>query len=266
VVWENPVSASRALLALGRQPVALCSNFEDRVPPVALSTDDTVPRDQNQAADQNQTHGNGNQIESGGDRSNQNTIESQSGVEQAQEQDCTQAQAQTKTNSGGSGDGNKYLKSLSLLADTSVKNQGLEEGECAEDVGGTQGKDEEECVVRSRGAEEENLKKEVEGCENSEGPTSPAVQWRLGESHPKAKMLLLRFATELDVKKRGAAVQSEYYMKYGRPPMPPDYLATLIKEKRREKKDDEGRDQEEAVEKKQDLRLAQYRCSDMSQQ
>ncbi|XP_023236863.1 nuclear cap-binding protein subunit 3-like [Centruroides sculpturatus] len=45
----------------------------------------------------------------------------------------------------------------------------------------------------------------------------PPGQWRLGVSHPKAKALLLRFATKDDKKIRGAEKRSLYYKKYGNP-------------------------------------------------
>ena len=51
------------------------------------------------------------------------------------------------------------------------------------------------------------------------------LQWRYGESHPKAKKLLLRYATVLDVKKKGAARESVYYRKHGRPGGVPSYTA-----------------------------------------
>ena len=41
--------------------------------------------------------------------------------------------------------------------------------------------------------------------------------WRLGVPHPRSKQLLLRVATTLDTKNRGAANRSQYYRKYGNP-------------------------------------------------
>lgn len=43
------------------------------------------------------------------------------------------------------------------------------------------------------------------------------LHWRCGQPHPKAERLLLRLATEVDVKERGAAKKSTYYKKYGNP-------------------------------------------------
>lgn len=43
------------------------------------------------------------------------------------------------------------------------------------------------------------------------------LHWRCGQPHPKAKTLLLRLATEVDVKEKGAAKKSTYYKKYGKP-------------------------------------------------
>ncbi len=54
---------------------------------------------------------------------------------------------------------------------------------------------------------------------------SPLLQWRDGESHPKAKRLLLRYATVLDVKERGAARKSTYYRKHGKPGLPSPSLS-----------------------------------------
>ena len=41
--------------------------------------------------------------------------------------------------------------------------------------------------------------------------------WRMGEPHPLSKQLLLRYATDKDVKEKGAAQKSMYYRKYGNP-------------------------------------------------
>ena len=46
---------------------------------------------------------------------------------------------------------------------------------------------------------------------------APVLRWRLGEAHPRASRILLRFATTVDKKQLGAAKDSEYYKKYGNP-------------------------------------------------
>lgn len=45
----------------------------------------------------------------------------------------------------------------------------------------------------------------------------PPGHWRLGSPHPKAKTVLLRFATKDDKKLPGAEKRSNYYKKYGNP-------------------------------------------------
>ncbi|XP_035211643.1 nuclear cap-binding protein subunit 3-like isoform X2 [Stegodyphus dumicola] len=45
----------------------------------------------------------------------------------------------------------------------------------------------------------------------------PPGHWRLGIPHPKAKAILLRFATKDDKKLPGAEKRSQYYQKYGNP-------------------------------------------------
>ena len=144
VVWEDRNSTSRALLGLGRQPVALSSQYESET--VAATT---TTGTKNHTDDRNQTEG---------DLEDRNQIMSseQSQVDQEPQQD--------------------QIQSASL---DSVCEEG-EEGE------------------------KESL----------------VLQWRYGQSHPNAKQLLLRYATKLDVKEKGAAKNSTYYKKYGRPPMP----------------------------------------------
>ena len=44
--------------------------------------------------------------------------------------------------------------------------------------------------------------------------------WRLGDPHLKSKQLLLRYANTGDIKERGAASRSKFYMKYGNPNQP----------------------------------------------
>ncbi|KAG8184857.1 hypothetical protein JTE90_016202 [Oedothorax gibbosus] len=53
-------------------------------------------------------------------------------------------------------------------------------------------------------------------CKSIDIPVPPG-HWRVGEPHPKAKALLLRFATKDDKKIRGAEKRSQYYQKYGNP-------------------------------------------------
>ena len=41
--------------------------------------------------------------------------------------------------------------------------------------------------------------------------------WRIGAKHPKAKQLLMRYATTTDKKTKGAGSRSLYYLIHGRP-------------------------------------------------
>ena len=52
--------------------------------------------------------------------------------------------------------------------------------------------------------------------EDERGPGSD-VHWWLALPHPRAQQLLVRQATTGDVKKPGAARESQYYRKYGNP-------------------------------------------------
>ena len=59
------------------------------------------------------------------------------------------------------------------------------------------------------------LTEEVSVEENTDGPL-----WRLGAKHEKANQLLLRMATDTDVKVKGSSQRSHYYKKYGNPNVP----------------------------------------------
>lgn len=49
------------------------------------------------------------------------------------------------------------------------------------------------------------------------GSGSVDIQWWLAPPHPRAKQLLIRYATVGDMKTLGAAKRSHYYKKYGNP-------------------------------------------------
>lgn len=115
-MWEDKISAARALLGLGRQPVALRDQYEETLPEVMTT----------------------------------------GGTGSAQTEDTGTAGHQDTSSDAAGGDG---------------------------DVSREESK----------------------------------LEWRYGEAHPKAKLLLLRYATIADQKQRGAAKNSVYYKKYGMP-------------------------------------------------
>ena len=179
VVWEDSQSASRALVGLGKQPVALRSDYEEETP--SLDTAETADGEtnsdhRNQAEEEEVTTDQNQTVESLSDRNSNLNTTNPHHHHQPTTQDQTQADAPSTP---------------------------------AEDDG-----------VIPKGHH----------------------QWRLGEAHPKSKALLLRYATTLDVKKKGAARSSTYYRKHGRPAVPTS-SSSLGKE--------EG---ESEMEQKEDLR------------
>ena len=139
-MWDDTASAHRALFGLGRQPVALHSQYENESSVKPMDTD------QNQT-DQNQI----DQIQNKTDWNQSQTDQNQS------------AQIQSTKD--------------------------------------------ESCSLVHR---DQNEAKGEKSCDSF-------LHWRYGESHPKANRLLLRFATVADLKEKGAAKNSVYYQKYGKP-------------------------------------------------
>lgn len=221
-MWEHRDTASRALLGIGRQPVALCSHYDGSTPPVALTAKSAGSAEPT-SSDQNQT----------GEEMEQN----QSGEDQNQtEQDLKQNQSDEQKESVYSWmdvnqSGTDLRGTDQSGTDQREKGQGCVEGSpvarsqgCVEGTGGSP-------TSHAKGAETCLPERECEGppakdhCADlqeggcAEGAEdSPTLQWRYGETHPKAKQLLLRYATAQDVKQKGAAKRSTYYIKYGRPP------------------------------------------------
>lgn len=99
----------------------------------------------------------------------------------------------------------------------------IEEGECLENEAvillSDESSDEEDIEVIRKG--EPSIAMDVDKpAECPEEPIDvpvPPGHWRLGLPHPKAKAILLRFATTDDKKLRGAEKRSHYYKKYGNP-------------------------------------------------
>lgn len=56
--------------------------------------------------------------------------------------------------------------------------------------------------------------------EDNDADQSTGTPWRIGVSHERANQLLLRMATDVDVKEKGASHKSKYYKKYGNPNLP----------------------------------------------
>ena len=249
VVWEDRSSASRALLGLGRQPVARRSGYESYIPPVTLSTGATSKTDQNQIgegeADPNQARNQTQASENHG----QNHTEGSGEEDRIQ----TQLEGNTQNQSAGSSlslshdkEGSKDTEESSSTRGPESSPMAMEEGEFVEgEREKVEGEEEEEGKEEGKKEEEE----EEEGAK-----VYPALQWRYGGNHPKAKVLLLRWATELDVKQKGAAKNSVYYFKYGRPPVPGAIIAAQRKERRKGEEEEEEEEEGENVEEMQDLR------------
>ncbi|XP_054718072.1 nuclear cap-binding protein subunit 3-like [Uloborus diversus] len=84
--------------------------------------------------------------------------------------------------------------------------------------------DSEESVHSSSKSEKGDLPMDIDQKEDVVTRDSPSVDvpippgtWRLGMPHPKAKAILLRFATKDDRKLPGAEKRSQFYQKYGNP-------------------------------------------------
>lgn len=218
MVWEDTHSASRALLGLGRQPLALRSQFKSWDPididtsssQEAADTDSSQNRTADADASQNQTADTDaslNQTDST-DASQNQTAGTDASQNQTADTDASQNQTvESPPNQNESSNGQNQTSALpsqnQTETSTSDPSQDFPDPDGSMETDHTPEQSQGSGGASAHGA----------------GDNAHLLQWRFGESHPKAKQLLLRYATVLDVKKKGAAMRSAYYKKHGRPPM-----------------------------------------------